>query len=171
MRNHIAAVLLLLAFILMGLVACAAPGPDDTGPGDDDVDATPAEDPDGGTSATCSPPATSLPPGNHNAGAACLSCHTGSGAPRWRVAGTLYTSAGGNTPLAGATVTITDANNVVTKLVTASNGNFYSGANFAFPVRVGASRCPDNRAMSAAAPSGDCNSCHTAGGTGRIHLP
>jgi hypothetical protein len=166
-RNSIAGVLVLTSLAV--LFACTAPTEDP--PGEGDVDAAPAETPDAGGGGTCEPATANMPNGNHNAGQACLSCHTGAGAPRWQVAGTLFSTAAGGAAIGGATVTITDANNVVTKLITAPNGNFYSGANFAFPVRVNASRCPDKKTMGEAAPNGNCNSCHQAGGVGRIHLP
>lgn len=167
MRNSTAAVAVVSSLVAC-LLACVAPPPPE--PGEEGGDAAPGAEPDG-AEATCEPATTNMPNGNHNAGQACLSCHTGAGAPRWQVAGTLYTSAAGGTAIGGATITITDANDVVTKLVTAPNGNFYSGANFAFPVRVNASRCPDTKVMGEAAPNGNCNSCHQAAGVGRIHLP
>jgi len=127
---------------------------------------------DGGTGATCEQAATNLPFGNHNAGLACLGCHTGSGAaPRWTVAGTLFSTAQGGAAISGATVTVTDANNVTLRLVTAANGNFYTGQSLTMPLRVKASKCPDTRMMSARPMTGDCNSCHQAATTGRIHLP
>jgi hypothetical protein len=166
-RNSIAGI---LALSLFGcLVACVAPPP--SGPPDEeDVDAATGGGPDG-PAAVCEPAVTNMPNGNHMAGAACLSCHTGAGAPRWTVAGTLFSSATGGAAIGGATITITDANNVVTKLVTAPNGNFYSGAQFAFPLRVNASRCPDSKVMGEAVPNGNCNGCHQANTVGRIHLP
>lgn len=170
-RNHLPAILLLSTLFPI-TSGCVPTEPDDTGgPLTGEVDAAPPVGADGGTGATCDPPATTLPNGNHNAGMACLGCHTGAGAPRWNVAGTLYSSAQGGTPVAGATITIVDADNVTTRLVTASNGNFYTGAVVAFPIRVVASKCPDSRTMGALAPGGNCNSCHQVGSAGRIHLP
>lgn len=170
MRNtHAGLALLICMLFTTAFVACAVPDAD--APPGGDVDAAPPDDPDGGGE-SCEQPVTSVPSGNHNAGQACMTCHGPAGpGPRWQVAGTLYTSASSTTPLVGATITITDANNRVTKLVTGTNGNFYSGATFAFPVRVHASRCPDSRQMGEAAPNGNCNSCHQPGGVGRIHLP
>jgi hypothetical protein len=167
-------------FALVMMTACTVAEPDDE-PGGGGEDAASAGGPDatgtsggddGGTGGTCDTPSTALPFGNHNAGLACLGCHNGTGvAPRWTVAGTLYSAAQNGTPIAGATITVTDANNVTVRLVTASNGNFYTGQTLAMPLRVKASRCPDTRMMSARPSTGDCNSCHQAATTGRIHLP
>jgi hypothetical protein len=168
-----------LAFAFACLAACTVEEPPDD-PGGGAVDAAGGNTDatgtggggDSGTGGACDQPVTSLPFGNHNAGLACLGCHTGTGlAPRWTVAGTLYATAQGGAPIAGATITVTDANNVTVRLVTASNGNFYTGQTLAMPLRVGASRCPSTRMMSARPSTGDCNSCHQAATTGRIHLP
>lgn len=167
-----------VAFLL--LAACTVEEPGD--PGGGDVDATGgggSTDAAGtgsgsgsGNGGACDQPSTTLPFGNHNAGLACLGCHTGTdAAPRWTVAGTLFSSASGGAPTAGATVTITDANDVQLRLVTASNGNFYTGQALQMPLRVQASKCPDTRRMSGTPMTGDCNSCHQAATTGRIHLP
>lgn len=169
----------IVAFAFSLLAACTVGGPEDPG-GGDDVDAAGG----GGTDAagtgsgsgsgggSCDEVSSQLPNGNHNAGLACLGCHNGSGpAPRWTVAGTLYASSSGGTPISGATVTVTDANNVTVRLVTASNGNFYTGQALAMPLRVKASRCPDTRQMMATPMTGDCNSCHQVATNGRIHLP
>ncbi len=121
----------------------------------------------GGTS-NCIPAATPGPSGM-NAGQACLGCHATSVQPNLRLAGTLYSAATGGNPVSGATVTVLDSNNAVTTLVTASSGNFYSTANFAFPVSVSVSKCPDAASMSSKPSTGDCNSCH--GSSMRIHLP
>ena len=161
-------------FAFASLASCTPQEPGDGG-GDspaDEVDAAPVAGPDAGPAPVCEETATQLPNPKHNAGLACLSCHSGTGvAPKWTVAGTLFTNAQGSAPIAGATVLITDANGVTTKLVTASNGNFYTSKAMAFPVRVGASKCPDTKMMPGMIMTGDCNSCHQAATTGRIHLP
>jgi hypothetical protein len=126
---------------------------------------------DAGNGATCEQAVTSLPNGNHNAGLACLSCHNGTVAPRWYAAGTLFATTQGGSAISGATIIITDANNTTVKLVTAANGNFYTPQPLVMPLRVKASKCPDTRSMPPMATSGDCNSCHQATTTGRIHLP
>jgi len=109
--------------------------------------------------------------GEHNAGRNCLSCHTGGGAPRWTLAGTLYDSAAGTTPVAGATIVVTPSSGSEIRLVTGSNGNFYTSAAIAYPATVRASLCPDDQTMPMAVESSGaaCNTCHAAGN--RVHLP
>jgi hypothetical protein len=141
-------------------------GDDVQGGPDAGGDTTPG--PDGGSDVACEPAATQLPFGNHNAGAACLSCHTGTGAaPKWTIAGTIY--GGDGLALPGATITVTDNGGNELKLISASNGNFYTSQTVQFPVRVVASRCPDTRPMLNAQQIGNCNSCHS--GASRIKLP
>jgi len=121
----------------------------------------------------CLPAGAPIPNGNHNPGQACQSCHTPTAnIPRWTVAGTLFSSAAGGAAVSAATIVVVDNNGVELKLVTAANGNFYTTTPVAFPVTVKASKCPDEKAMTAKPGSGNCNSCHTAGSAqGRIHLP
>ncbi len=85
------------------------------------------------------------------------------------VAGTLYSAVTGGTAVSGATVTVTDNNGAVLRLVTGNSGNFYSTSAVAFPASVSVSKCPDTASMSSKPSTGDCNSCH--GSSMRIHLP
>ena len=91
------------------------------------------------------------------------------------MAGTLYTTANSNTAIAGATIVVTDANNQTIKMVTATDGNFYTSSTVAFPVTVLATQCPNVSKMTAqvVAGQGGCNrtGCHTTAAQGRIHLP
>lgn len=164
--RHLAALGLLISLVC----ACVGPVPDPDVRAVPDAGGDPT--PDAGELA-CVEEAPVLPDGNHNAGMACLSCHTGQAvAPRWTLAGTLYDSRQGTAPIAGATVTVIDATGAEHALVTASNGNFYTSAAITFPVTVSASKCPDTREMTSLVGSGDCNGCHTANASqGRIHLP
>jgi hypothetical protein len=108
--------------------------------------------------------------GGMNQGEACLSCHQTFQPPRlFTLGGTLYADANGTAAVGGATVTITDQNDVVTTLVSGSDGSFWSAAAFAFPVNIAISACPSTVSMPTTADSGDCNNCHVAGT--RIHLP
>jgi hypothetical protein len=113
--------------------------------------------------------------GHHNAGANCIvsGCHGGGGGgPVWTVAGTLYASAAGGTAVTGATITVIDANGATHDLVTALDGNFYTGAAILLPAKVFASSCPSIANMNATVAVGSCNSCHAGGNaTGAIHLP
>jgi hypothetical protein len=136
----------------------------------DTPDADPAV-PDGGASAACVPAVSGVGSGHHNPGQTCIACHAGNSGPDFTVAGTLYDSANGAAPLAGGTITVTDANGAVTTIVSQTNGNFYSSAPLTFPIRIEASRCPDTSAMSSTAAAGDCNSGGCHGAANRIHLP
>jgi hypothetical protein len=119
----------------------------------------------------CIAPGTPPGDGHHNAGAACLGCHVAGGEAAgfpWTVSGTLYAS-GGGAAIAGATIEVVGADGETLRLVTATNGNFYTGTAVAFPLAVRASACPSDASMVGPAQSGDCNGCH--GGSMRVHLP
>jgi len=106
-------------------------------------------------------------------GDACGRCHSIS------VAGTVYPTA--HEPIncygiaGGSTVVITDANNKTVSLTVNSTGNFLSSSSLTAPFTVKVITGSKTRAMSAKAPSGDCNTCHTATGAqsapGRIMAP
>jgi hypothetical protein len=95
-------------------------------------------------------------------GSNCMSCHDGSQATKFTVAGTVYGSAtaGATAGVAGATVVITDANFVDTTLTTNSVGNFFTAKTIATPftVRVG------TLMMGSALSQGGCAACHTVPG-------
>lgn len=159
-----------LAFAaILAAAACVQP-PETSDPGNGPDAGSPPPPADGGSgAAACIQAATPPGSGHHNAGANCLGCHNGNGAPLWTAAGTLYSSSGA--ALAGATVTIVDATGKSIAIVTAQNGNFWTSEAVKAPLRVKASRCPSVASMSATA-SGACNSCHTSTGSpGRIKLP
>ncbi len=113
-------------------------------------------------------------------GEACIACHkTSREAPKFTIAGTVYATGhepndcnGTNT---SPTVVITDANGASLTLPVNSAGNFYSLTALAFPIKAEVHANGKVRAMAAAQPTGDCNSCHTEAGTnmapGRIVLP
>jgi ABC-type phosphate transport system substrate-binding protein len=135
----------------------------------------------------CTPPSTNQPNGNHYPGMDCLTCHDGqtAGATAFTVAGTLFAS--GSTPLAGASVLVTDSTNKSFTLVTASNGNFYSSDPVTLPLTaLGVSDCSafasglymNSEMPVAATGSGSgaqgasCNNCHIAGQDAPpLHLP
>ena len=76
------------------------------------------------------------------------------------------------TPLAGATILLPNGTGTPTKMITASNGNFYLETPITLPVRAKASLCPNtDMAMTAMVNQPNCNAagCHAAGN--RIHLP
>lgn len=111
-----------------------------------------------------------LTDGHHNAGQACLGCHDGNGATLFTAAGTLYDAATNGSTIAGATIELVDAKGTTVRIVTSSNGNFYTSATLTPPFTTRASGCPNDVPMTAKA-SGDCNSsgCHTS--AMRVHLP
>jgi hypothetical protein len=109
--------------------------------------------------------------GHHNPGANCMQgCHNHG----FTIAGTLYTGTNGSTALAGATVTVTDANGQQLHIVSQLNGNFYTSSPVAYPLTVNASSCPNISNMTAQVASGGgaCNQagCHSRV-SGVIHLP
>ncbi|MDB4953618.1 MAG: hypothetical protein JWO36_1187 [Myxococcales bacterium] len=128
---------------------------------------------DGSSAAACKTKVVSgIGSGQHNPGQDCQQgCHNHG----FILSGTLFSAINGNTPLVGATVTVTDAANHTFDMVTQQNGNFYLKTAVTFPVKVVASSCPDTTPMSGtiAAGNGGCNKggCHAAGATGVIHLP
>jgi hypothetical protein len=116
--------------------------------------------------------ADTLSNGHHNPGQNCLNgCHNHG----FTLAGTLYTTAAGGTPVKGGSITVVDKNGQTFDMVSQLNGNYYTTKPLTFPVTVTASLCPDSKPMSATIPSGSggCNKsgCHTAGAQGRVHVP
>ncbi len=108
--------------------------------------------------------------GHHNPGQDCTnSCHNHG----FTVAGTLY-AAGGTTAVAGATITVKDANGALVDLISQQNGNFYTTQAVAFPIAVYASACPTSVPMvsTVASGNGGCNKsgCHASGAQGHVHL-
>jgi hypothetical protein len=138
-------------------------------------DAAAASAPDTASGPACRAAVQTADTGHHNPGQNCgvTGCHGGGGGgPVWTASGTLYTSAAGTTPMVGATVTVIDANGVTIDLVTAQNGNFYTGNAIALPAKVFASQCPSLAQMISTVSAGSCNSCHVGGSaTGAAHLP
>ena len=116
-------------------------------------------------------------------GDTCINCHVTQkkctkSSCNFRIAGTVYPTAHEPTNcngLQGPVVVVTDANNTTVSLATNSVGTFTSTAALVAPFTVKVTYNGKTRAMSAKAPNGDCNSCHTATGTqnapGRIMAP
>ena len=132
--------------------------------------------PDSGTTSgfQCKNKVASYGSGHHNAGQDCMQCHGD-----FSVAGTLYTTPTGSTPIAGATITIKDASGQTEDLVTQANGNFYSFNAHSFPITVYASECQISQTAQMmvsqvqASSNGGCNmsGCHRTTAQGHIHLP
>jgi hypothetical protein len=146
-------------------------------------DAGTTNHPDSGTmmvdAAPMGPPCKNQqsPPGSghHNAGQNCMSsCHFHG----FTLAGTLYTSPTGSTPISGGVITVKDAAGQTFDIVSQTNGNFYTSNSVQFPVTVYASDCQvsqTSQVMTASISSsqGGCNmsGCHTTSAQGHIHLP
>jgi hypothetical protein len=140
--------------------------------GGTDPYATPTVCTSGKTSSSGRESSTMLP------GEACISCHQQNRGPRFSIGGTAYPTAHEPDDCIGASgiqVVITDANNQVLTLTANQAGNFYSQRSVALPYHAKVVAGGNERAMSAAQTSGDCNSCHTEQGTsqapGRIMAP
>ncbi len=123
----------------------------------------------------CEPAIATVGDGHHFPGENCLACHDAElsdGAPEFTVGGTLYNGPSGNKPVANAAIIIVDADNRRFVLPSQLNGNFFSAAKMALPLKVSASQCPQTRPMNA--PSvGNCNAsgCHAkADPAGRVYL-
>jgi hypothetical protein len=113
----------------------------------------------------CEVPVSNVGTGHHNPGTNCLDCHGDNptnGAPKFSVAGTLYNGPSGVKPVPNATVTIIDAMGREFKMPTQQNGNFWTSATVALPVKSSASSCPKTKPMMAES-LGNCNSagCHS----------
>jgi cytochrome c553 len=122
---------------------------------------------------------------NMRPGGTCLQCHAASGeGPSFQLAGTVYPSAhepadcnGANgTGADGAVVVATGANGVEVRIPTNAVGNFAAwSTGLTFPYTARVEYQGRTRAMVLAPTNGDCNACHTLGGTsgapGRIMLP
>jgi hypothetical protein len=114
--------------------------------------------------------------GHHYPGQDCNGfCHNHG----FTLAGTLYTSATGSTPIAGATIVAKDAANHTIQMLSGTNGNFYTTSSVQFPVTVYATECQISQTVSQmqatvlSSSNGGCNAsgCHTTGSQGHVHLP
>jgi hypothetical protein len=117
--------------------------------------------------------------GHHNAGQACVvaGCHLaaspGAGATPWMYAGTLYKT-DKVTPVVGAEIVIKVGATTVTA-TTGANGNFHIATQPPPAVLLnqspnvqatGGAPCTSSMTGQLTAPGGgNCNNCHTAGGT------
>jgi len=146
-------------------------------------------------------PATTPTNDGHGPGTDCMGsgCHgpgEAGGGILVTAVGTVYSSASGGTPVAGANILLTDSEGRTAQLVSSPNGVFWIGNcsgrgwagncctasslwgggpetcidNFATTqwVSVTVTKCPDRAPMQSAA-NGHCGSCHT--GDQQMHLP
>jgi cytochrome c553 len=113
-------------------------------------------------------------------GGACIECHTSEGeGPIFKLAGTVMAATNDDTScngVSGVTVEITGADNQVITLTTNSAGNFFlENGSVALPYTAKVKAGGKELVMGTAQSVGDCNTCHTAGGSsgapGRILSP
>jgi hypothetical protein len=143
-----------------------------------------------GSAKACEEISASPPDGHHNPGQNCIAagCHLpgqqGTNAPPYTYAGTLYTTAAGTAPVAGATIFV-KLGASEKKVISATNGNFWMGpapagldaptnAATALTKASGCALAPMHVPMVGALVQGggNCNNCHRNGGTtSPIHLP
>jgi hypothetical protein len=118
---------------------------------------------------TITPATDSTRPHNKagNAGFDCLQCHTGSGAPKFLIAGTVYGTKAGGVGFKGAQVRIVDpAGTELALMGTDSVGNFWlkAGTLAALPAgsKVGVRSATSTKLMAAGIGAGSCNqsNCH-----------
>jgi hypothetical protein len=114
------------------------------------------------------------------AGDNCLRCHSalsGTGAPVWTAAGTVYPSADARrtTGVEGATVVLTDPAGKVVRLITNEVGNFWTDEPLATDFRVRLEYEGRVADMPIPPPAGSCNACHSVPpvgeALGRIRVP
>lgn len=161
-------------FLLASALLLGCPGSSDQ-KGDDSVP-TSAQDDTGDTQPTgdCIDDNEECGPGSCNGegadmlpGSDCQACHssgTGSDAPRWTVAGTVFSDILGTDGVRNAVVHVTDADGKHLDLQTHSSGNFYTTDRVTLPLTVEVEKNGETRTMGTAATSGACNSCHQCGG-------
>lgn len=111
-----------------------------------------------------------------NPGDNCMTCHNGSKAPKWTVAGTVYSSPTDTALMgvSGVTVIITDATGKKETLTSNAAGNFYTKAALTFPISAELQRGTKSEMMGMKVSTGACASCHNqpaAGGApGRLYI-
>lgn len=103
----------------------------------------------------------------------CAACHAKkSGAPALLISGTVFSRVDevhDCLGVAGAAITVTDANGALHQLRSNSAGNFWLNANeapnFKMPLQVKIRHGGRNGQMFSSQSNGSCNSCHSAAGT------
>jgi mono/diheme cytochrome c family protein len=120
------------------------------------------------------------PNGGNPAGVDCMSCHgAGGGASaKWGIAGTVYNSAAGTTPVAKANIRVVDAaGKELANVYSDALGNFWADSiNGGLPggAKVGARNATVTKLMGTALTTQDSGcqkaGCHVAGAQGRVYL-
>ncbi|MGC4092454.1 MAG: hypothetical protein QM756_32170 [Polyangiaceae bacterium] len=114
-------------------------------------------------------------------GEACITCHAQEDdAPLFSIAGTVFPTGHevndcNASASNGATIVITDQQNVEHRLTANTVGNFFLETAIPMPYKAKVVTAKGERLMITPQTSGDCNSCHTQAGTqgapGRVTLP
>jgi len=101
-------------------------------------------------------------------GEACIDCHASDDeAPTFSFAGTVFTGADATQGAEGVTVTVVDSANTTVEVTSNSAGNFFSETSLTPPFTITlTSPGGATKTMPLNAVHGDCNLCHTEGGTG-----
>ncbi len=113
--------------------------------------------------------------GTSNAGKDCLLCHTGQGAPRFVVAGTIFTTKGSTTPAAGVQVrVVSPAGQEIALVGTDESGNFWLEGTASVPPgsHVGVRDATRTKLMNGPIGVGTCNQsvCHVTSAQPPIFL-
>jgi hypothetical protein len=97
-----------------------------------------------------------------NPGEDCLTCHDGSGAPRWTAAGTVYRTIDANPDdgVAGVSIHLTDASGRTITLRSNEAGNFYTRERLTFPIGAAIEQDGVRQEMPHIVEYGGCNRCH-----------
>lgn len=104
----------------------------------------------------------------HRPGQPCLTCHGGDGpGPDFAVAGTVYETRNGTTPLPDVTVLLRDSSGATRTLLTNSVGNFYLSAKQwtpAYPIFAELHyQDVEKKMVTRIGRNGGCAECHRAG--------
>jgi hypothetical protein len=120
------------------------------------------------------------PNGGNPAGVNCMDCHGAAGGAnaKWGIAGTVYDTAAGTTPLKGVEVRVVDAAGKELALVYSDNkGNFWADTivgGVPGGSKVGVRNATVTKLMSTALTTQDAScqkaGCHVAGSQGRVFL-
>jgi hypothetical protein len=94
----------------------------------------------------------------------CLRCHGGGDAPRFTVAGTVYScaEAGSGDGVGGVAIVIKDGSGTEIERLTSNEvGNFYSFSQMPSSFQVSVERNGTGHEMADSPSTGACNSCHS----------
>ena len=118
----------------------------------------------------------------HNAGQACITCHTKQGEKSLLIGGTVYSDYDGTTPAAGVEIRVLDTQGHAMSTYSGTSGTFYISANstivppFVVGVRNASATRPMITQIDGKTINGDCSKsgCHVGksnGGYYVVHIP